>query len=192
MKGLGWVEIARFDAFYPVNKLKHPSYIPFAMLSSHHFHIYWNAKMSFLKAEWKKLAIINYEVDSDILLPYLPAKTELDMWQGKCFLSLVGFMFLNTKLLGLSIPFHRHFEEVNLRFYVKHHDGTQWKRGVVFIKEIVPKPMLTVVANTVYKEHYAYTVSVILPHNCPLCTWALAFVIRLFLGHAGRWVLKCK
>ena len=63
-------------------------------------------------------------------------------------------MFLNTKLLGIPIPFHRNFEEVNLRFYVRHHDGQEWKRGVVFIKEIVPKPALTFVANTVYKEHY--------------------------------------
>jgi len=110
--------------------------------------------MSFLKTEWRKLAIANYQVPPDALLPYLPDKTELDLWQGRCYVSLVGFMFLKTKLLGVPIPFHRNFEEVNLRFYVKHHDGSKWKRGVVFIKEIVPKPILTLVANTVYKEHY--------------------------------------
>ncbi len=110
--------------------------------------------MSFLKAEWRKLALANYEVSPTLLKPFVPNKTELDLWQGTCYVSLVGFMFLNTKLLGLPIPFHRNFEEVNLRFYVKYKDKGIWKRGVVFIKELVPKPMLSFVANTIYKEHY--------------------------------------
>ena len=110
--------------------------------------------MKFLKAEWRKLAIINYEINPEILEKYLPKGTELDFYQGKCYVSLVGFMFLNTKLLGLPIPFHRNFEEVNLRFYVKKKEGDEWKRGVVFIKEIVPKPALSFVANSVYKENY--------------------------------------
>lgn len=110
--------------------------------------------MSFLKAEWRKLAIANYEIDPLILKDHVPFGTELDLWQGKCYLSLVGFMFINTKLLGMKIPFHINFEEVNLRFYVKRYAEGAWRRGVVFIKEIVPKPALTFVANTVYKENY--------------------------------------
>lgn len=110
--------------------------------------------MSFLNAEWRKLAIANYAVEPAILAKYLPPKTELDLWNGTCYVSLVGFMFLNTKMLGLAIPFHRDFEEVNLRFYVKYKEDGKWKRGVVFIKEIVPKAALTFVANTIYKEHY--------------------------------------
>jgi hypothetical protein len=110
--------------------------------------------ISFLKAEWRKLAIANYEVSPEILNKYLPAFTELDSWNGKHYVSLIGFMFLNTKMLGLKIPFHINFEEVNLRFYVKFKEGEKWKRGVVFIKELVPKQALTIVANTLYKEHY--------------------------------------
>ena len=110
--------------------------------------------MNFLKAEWRKLAIINYEINPETLLKYLPEGTELDFYKGKCYISLVGFMFLNTKLLGLPIPFHRNFEEVNLRFYVKKKENREWKRGVVFIKEIVPKPALSFVSNSVYKENY--------------------------------------
>jgi uncharacterized protein YqjF (DUF2071 family) len=110
--------------------------------------------MNFLKAEWRKLAIINYEINPEILLKYLPKGIELDFYKGKCYVSLVGFMFLNTKLLGFPIPFHRNFEEVNLRFYVKKKEGNEWKRGVVFIKEIVPKPALSFVANSIYKENY--------------------------------------
>jgi uncharacterized protein YqjF (DUF2071 family) len=110
--------------------------------------------MSFLRAEWRKLAIANYAVDEQLLHPYLPPKTVIDKWNGTTYVSLVGFMFQNTKVLGMKIPFHINFEEVNLRFYVKHKDGNEWKRGVVFIKEIVPKHAITLIANTFYKEHY--------------------------------------
>ena len=110
--------------------------------------------MSFLTAEWRKLAIANYAVDPLVLKPYMPLGTELDLWNGTCYVSLIGFLFKNTKLMGFSIPFHANFEEVNLRFYVKRKDGEGWKRGVVFIKEIVPKFALSVVANVVYNENY--------------------------------------
>ncbi len=110
--------------------------------------------MSFLNAEWRKLAIANYQIQPEVLKDLVPVGTELDLFEGHCYASLVGFMFLNTKLLGFKIPFHINFEEVNLRFYVKRLENGKWKRGVVFVKEIVPKPALTFVANTIYKEHY--------------------------------------
>ncbi|QDW18972.1 YqjF family protein [Flavobacterium sp. KBS0721] len=110
--------------------------------------------MNFLKAEWKNLALFNYEVDAKILEKYVPAGTEIDLWNNKCYVSLVGFMFKNTKVLGLKVPFHVDFEEVNLRFYVKRFENGEWKRGVVFIKEIVPKKAITFIANTLYQEHY--------------------------------------
>ena len=110
--------------------------------------------MSFLKAEWRKLAIANYQVEPALLGPFLPNGTQWDLYEGNCFLSLVGFMFINTRLLGSKIPFHTDFEEVNLRFYVKRKENGAWKRGVVFIKEIVPRHALTLVANTLYKERY--------------------------------------
>lgn len=92
----------------------------------------------------------NYVVDPSLLTPFIPLKTDLDLWNGRCYVSLVGFMFVNTRVKGFSIPFHVDFEEINLRFYVRHND----KRGVVFIKEIVPKPMVTLVANTFFNENY--------------------------------------
>lgn len=110
--------------------------------------------MSFLRAEWRKLAIANYAIDKECLTEFLPAGTELDLWNGKCFASLIGFVFKNTRLLGIKIPWHVNFEEVNLRFYVKRFENGEWKRGVVFIKEIVPKRALTFVANTFYNERY--------------------------------------
>lgn len=111
-------------------------------------------KPVFLRAEWRKLVMANYEVEPDILTPYIPNGTELDLWQNRCYVSLVGFMFLNTKVLGIPIPFHRNFEEVNLRFYVRYKEAGEWKRGVVFIKELVPKAAITMVANNLYQEHY--------------------------------------
>jgi len=109
----------------------------------------------FLKADWKKLIMVNYKVQPEILQKYLPAHTELDLWNGECYVSLVGFMFMNTRVKGIKIPGHVHFEEVNLRFYVKQKDkNNEWRRGVVFIKEIVPRLLIAKVANLVYHENY--------------------------------------
>lgn len=110
---------------------------------------------TFLTAEWRNLLMANYEIDPSLLQPFLPCYTELDTFNGTHYVSLVGFLFQNTRVRGLSVPFHRTFEEVNLRFYVRYKETGTWKRGVVFIKELVPRRMITFVANTVYKEKYA-------------------------------------
>jgi uncharacterized protein len=110
---------------------------------------------TFLTAEWRNLLMANYAIDPTILKPFVPCHTELDTYNGMHYVSLVGFLFTNTKVGGIAFPFHRTFEEVNLRFYVRYKEDNEWKRGVVFMKEIVPKRMITFVANTVYKEKYA-------------------------------------
>jgi uncharacterized protein len=109
---------------------------------------------NFLTAEWRKLILLNYIVDPEILRPYLPAHTQIDLFRNQCYVSLVGFMFLNTKVLGFSIPYHINFPEVNLRFYVKFEDPSGLRRGVVFIKEIVPRRAITFIANKLYGENY--------------------------------------
>ncbi|MBA2250600.1 MAG: DUF2071 domain-containing protein [Chitinophagaceae bacterium] len=112
-------------------------------------------KKIFLKAEWNNLVMANYHIDPSLLQSYLPSKTELDFFNGQTYVSLIGFMFQDVKVLGIKIPWHINFEEVNLRFYVKHKENNQWKRGVVFIKEIVPKQAITYVANNFYHEKYS-------------------------------------
>jgi uncharacterized protein len=109
---------------------------------------------TFLVAGWKNLLMANYETDSKILQPYLPPRTELDQFNGINYVSLVGFLFMNTKVRGISFPFHHTFQEVNLRFYVRYKQNAQWKRGVVFIKEIVPRRLISFIANTMYGEKY--------------------------------------
>lgn len=110
----------------------------------------------FLSAHWRRLLMLNYRVEPEILRPYLPAHTELDIWNNTCYVSLVGFMFLNTRIKSWRIPFHTNFEEINLRFYVRRRDPVLgWKRAVVFIREIVPHPATAWVANSVFREHYA-------------------------------------
>ncbi|MET4080458.1 uncharacterized protein YqjF (DUF2071 family) [Pedobacter sp. UYP30] len=114
-----------------------------------------NTEKVFLTADWRKLIFAQYEVEEAVLQKYLPKNVELDPWQGKCYVSLVGFLFTDVRLGGFKIPFHHHFEEVNLRFYVKYKDGAIWKRGVVFISEVVPKAAITLIANTIYGEKYS-------------------------------------
>ena len=108
----------------------------------------------FLRAEWRKLAILNFSIDPSILKPHLPFGTELDLWNEKCYVSLVAFRFINTRVKGVPVPFHINFEEINFRLYVKYYDKGMWKRGVTFIREIVSKPAMTFVANAIYKEKY--------------------------------------
>jgi uncharacterized protein YqjF (DUF2071 family) len=115
---------------------------------------------TFLTAEWRKLIMAQYAVDPAILAPWLPPGVELDFYiadgQPRCYVSLVGFLFDRVRVLGLPIPFHTRFEEVNLRFYVARtgSDGIR-RRGVVFIREFVPRAAITLIANSLYEEPYA-------------------------------------
>ncbi len=125
--------------------------------SDHPKHV--GADGVFLTAEWQHLAMLNFEVDASLLLPFVPAGTELDRWNEKVFVSLVGFKFLKTRLFGfLPVPMHSNFDEVNLRFYVRRQAGSQTRnevrRGVVFIREVVPRRAIAFVARTFYNENY--------------------------------------
>ncbi|HEX3315433.1 MAG TPA: DUF2071 domain-containing protein [Gemmataceae bacterium] len=126
----------------------------------------------FLTAEWRHLAMFNYVVDPDLLAPFVPAGTEIDFFGSRTFVSLVGFRFVDTRLFGMPIPFHRDFDEVNLRFYVRRRERTEWRRGVVFIKELVPRRAVATVARVLYNENYV---------TCPMRS-----VIAIPEGPEGR------
>ena len=108
----------------------------------------------FLTADWRDLIMANYEIDPAILASRIPPGTELDLHDGRCFVSLVGFMFLNTRVLGIPVPGHINFEEVNLRFYLKRELPDEVRRGVCFVKEIVPRRAIAFVARMFYGEPY--------------------------------------
>jgi uncharacterized protein YqjF (DUF2071 family) len=110
---------------------------------------------SFLTAEWRYLAMLNFAVDPGLLEPMLLRGTELDFHEGRTFVSIVGFLFLETRVLGWPIPLHRNFEEVNLRFYVRRKHVDEWRRGVAFVRELVPRRAIAVVARTFYGEPYS-------------------------------------
>ena len=134
----------------------------------------------FLTAEWRNLVLLNYEVDARLLGPFVPRGTELDSWNGKVFISLVGFRFLKTKVFGLSIPFHSNFEEVNLRFYVRRMESAEVQRGVVFIREIVPRRAIAHVARRFYNENY-----VVLPMAHHIRTSENGKVVAVYRWQSG-------
>jgi hypothetical protein len=113
------------------------------------------SKKIFLSANWEYLAMFNYEVDPRVLEKHIPPGTEIDYYNSKALVSIVGFLFNKTKVLGVHWPFHTNFEEANLRYYIKRLDGEHWKRGVGFVSEIVPKPLVAGLANLLYNEHYS-------------------------------------
>ena len=136
----------------------------------------------FLTADWKHLAILNYEIEPFALAPFVPAGTELDLWDGKTFVSVVGFLFLRTRVYGIPIPFHRSFEEVNLRFYVHRKSDEGWRRGVVFLKEIVPRTAIAQAARKLYNEPY---VTMPMAHRVDVQSGSLKSAEYSWL-HSGR------
>lgn len=108
----------------------------------------------FLEAHWRDLVMLNYVADPAALVDRIPVGCELDTWSRRAFVSVVGFQFLRTRVLGLPVPFHRDFEEVNLRFYVRRQVDGAWRRGVAFVKELVPRYAAAIVARAVYGENY--------------------------------------
>lgn len=109
---------------------------------------------TFLKANWENIIMANYAVAPEVLQPFLPRGVELDLYKGKAYVSLVGFMFNDTKIFKIPIPYFGSFEEINLRFYVKRKEGEIEKRAVVFINETIPYRVVAWIANKLYKEHY--------------------------------------
>ena len=112
------------------------------------------ASRPFLTAQWRNLILVSYAVDPVRIIDLVPAGTTLDSWRGQAFVSLVGFQFRDTKVVGAPVPFHQDFEEVNLRFYVRRimEDGV--RQGVVFIRELVPRPLVGGMARLLYREPY--------------------------------------
>jgi len=138
----------------------------------------------FLTAEWRQLAMVNYAVDPALLEPFVPDGTQLDNWKGQTLVSVVGFLFSNTRLLGVPVPRHRTFEEVNLRFYVKRDVNGETRRAVTFIREIVPRSAIARVARYVYNEPY---VSLPMRHDLPKTPDADPAAVAYRWQHAGEW-----
>jgi uncharacterized protein YqjF (DUF2071 family) len=132
----------------------------------------------FLRAQWRDLAMVNYEVEPELLRPLVPAGTELDEFGGRCFVSLVGFLFLDVRLRGVRVPFHTRFEEVNLRFYVRRTADGERRRAVTFVRELVPLPAVALAARLRYGERYSS-----LPMRHRVTDSAVAYEWRL----ARRW-----
>jgi len=110
---------------------------------------------TFLTAEWRNLVMLNYAVERALLELLIPPGLELDEFDSTTYVSVVGFLFLRTRVFGIAFPFHRNFEEVNLRFYVRHRAAEGWRRGVVFVREIVPRRAIAILAQRFYGEPYA-------------------------------------
>ena len=108
----------------------------------------------FLTAEWRHLLMLNFPIEPEALQAHVPKGTELDAWEGTTYVSLVGFLFLDTKVKGWAVPFNRNFDEINLRFYVRSRGPEGWRRGVVFVREVVSKQAIAFFARMLYNENY--------------------------------------
>ncbi len=139
----------------------------------------------FLTAEWRRLMMLNYAIEPRELQEHAPRGTEIDAWDGTTYISLVAFRFLNTRVKGLALPFHRNFEEINLRFYVRCRGPEGWRRGVVFVREVVPRQAIASVARWLYNENYLAC-----PTRSTFVAPSAGDAGRLEYGwkHDGRWL----
>jgi uncharacterized protein len=110
--------------------------------------------MPFLTAEWRDLLLLNFTVEPEALAPWVPRGVELADHNGTTLLSVVGFRFAKSRLLGIPVPFHRDFQQIDLRFYVNRKLGGTWRQGVVSIKELVPKWSIAWVARTTFGDRF--------------------------------------
>lgn len=140
----------------------------------------------FLTAEWRYLAMLNFEIEPAVLRPLVPGGTELDAHEGRTLVSVVGFRFLQTRVRGLALPWHRHFDEVNLRFYVRRAAPEGWRRAVVFVRELVPRRAIAWVARALYNEPYR---AVPMRHEVDMAGAETGGPgrVRYEWRHAGRW-----
>jgi len=140
---------------------------------------------TFLTAEWRKLIMAQYEVSPEALAPWLPVGVELDLYEGRCFVSLVGFWFAHVRIKGVPVPLHTQFEEINLRFYVRRRepDGST-RRGVVFIREFVPRSAIALVARAFYDEPYTR-----MPTQHSIREHQGTLFVEYGWKHNGRWQL---
>jgi uncharacterized protein YqjF (DUF2071 family) len=72
---------------------------------------------------WRELAFVHWEVPLDALRPHVPARLELDTWEGRAFLGLVPFAMRDIKPSWLPRVLAQNFLETNLRTYVCLDDG---------------------------------------------------------------------
>ncbi|HEY0780601.1 MAG TPA: DUF2071 domain-containing protein [Gemmatirosa sp.] len=146
-------------------------------------------RVAFLRAEWRYLVMLNYDVDPALLAPLAPAGTVLDLYHGRAIASIVAFRFLRTRLLGVPVPLHRDFDEVNLRFYVRRElPGGEVRRAATFVRELVPRRAIAVVARLGYNEPYrAVPMRSEAPAGLTDAPGRLAYEWRTGGAWAGRW-----
>ena len=120
-----------------------------------------------LAGEWRDLALLNWFVDPAILRPRVPAGAELDTWEGRGVLSLVGLRFLHLRLLGLPVPGMQAFTQVNVRFYVRRRVGEEIRHGVCFVLAMVPRRLLTLGARLAMHEPFETFPTRVAHHRAP-------------------------
>lgn len=144
----------------------------------------------FLRAQWRYLAMASWPVDRALLQPLVPSGTELDDHDGLVYVSLVGFRFLDTRVLGIGFPWHRDFDEVNLRFYLRRQTANGVQRGVAFIRELVPRRAIAWLARLRYNEPYrALPMASRIEADAVTYRWKLARWHAMHLAVGGSWTL---
>ena len=107
-----------------------------------------------LSMEPTDLLMLNYAAAPEVLQPFVPAGTELDLLEGSAFVSVVAFRGVNLR--AYRLPLKREVRQINVRFYVRREEAGALRRGAVFLKELVSSRRVARGGRVGYGEPFEY------------------------------------
>ncbi|MCH2228253.1 MAG: DUF2071 domain-containing protein [Candidatus Caenarcaniphilales bacterium] len=104
-----------------------------------------------MQQTWSNLIFIHQEVDPQTLMKIIPSPLELDLMDGKAYISFVPFKMKDIKVLNLPLlPYFSSILEFNLRTYVKY----KGQKSVYFFSLDANKSLHIEVARLFFKLNY--------------------------------------
>jgi uncharacterized protein len=104
-----------------------------------------------MKQTWYDLLFAHWEIDPELIKPFIPKNLMLDTYKGKAWIAVVPFRMSGIRLRNMpQIPFTSKFPEINVRTYVTY----QGKPGVYFLSLDASNYLAVKVANSFFYLPY--------------------------------------
>ena len=104
--------------------------------------------------EWNNALFLHWEVELKELEKFVPKELEIDLFEGKPWISVVAFTMEKIRPKNLpSFPPVSYFDEINIRTYIKSNNKT----GVYFLSIEGGKKLACIVAKKMSQLPYRYS-----------------------------------
>ncbi|AIZ65034.1 hypothetical protein PK28_05420 [Hymenobacter sp. DG25B] len=106
-----------------------------------------------MRQRWSQLLFAHWPMPPELLRPYLPARLELDLFEGQAWLGVVPFTMSSIRPLGLpAIPGLNRLHELNVRTYAR----LNGVPGVWFLSLDATQPLGVWAARTLFHLPYLH------------------------------------